>query len=265
MNYYDDENLIIRSFQLYHGPILFFPHVSTIMRHVFDAVYEGSKWEKWTDNSGKGDAPPDFFSNELQLMMEVMRVDDHAFISGKGRRVNPTNEKESKLQKKIRSLILKGHPYSDLSEFPIRITTVSGLPSKQDHNYEFYYNNFKYTLEKHIQKIESYRNNHPDKDLIFFVFDESTAYIQAPDEDTAGRDLQPFEYFEGSPLWHFLDKRFVDVFKDCNIDYLIWFTPNKYFHGSSYQNPGICVFNLKNFDESLLENYPMSLIISSEA
>ena len=35
-------------------------------------------------------------------MMDVMRVDDHAFVNEKGKVINPTNAKESRLRKELK-------------------------------------------------------------------------------------------------------------------------------------------------------------------
>ena len=37
------------------------------------------KVEEWQCSSSKSDPPPDFYSDKYKLMMEVMRVDDHAY------------------------------------------------------------------------------------------------------------------------------------------------------------------------------------------
>ena len=36
-------------------------------------------------------------------MMEVMRIDDHAFVNEKGKIINPVNARESALQNEIKS------------------------------------------------------------------------------------------------------------------------------------------------------------------
>ena len=43
------------------------------------------KVEEWQCSSSKSDPPPDFYSDNYKLMMEVMRVDDHAYINAKGK------------------------------------------------------------------------------------------------------------------------------------------------------------------------------------
>lgn len=55
------------------------------------------KVEEWQCSSSKSDPPPDFYSDKYKLMMEVMRVDDHAYINAKGKVINPHIKKENEM------------------------------------------------------------------------------------------------------------------------------------------------------------------------
>lgn len=197
--------------------------------------------------------------------MEVMRIDDHAFVNEKGILINPVNMRESKLQKEIREKIKESQPDADLDSIKIVVNAVTDLPSNQDHNYQFYCANFQRALDKHIKKIPLYRSNHPDKKLVFFVCDESTAYVQVDDPEFAKRGPMEGEPFSAALVWHFMDKRFVDVFRNADIDYLIWYAPYKRFWGASVQPPKVCVFDVKNYNYKHIVEYPEELITSSEA
>lgn len=264
MNFYDDERMIIEDFQMTSNAEVFFPFRSSGALEVFKSVCNTRKWANWTYNAAKSDPPPDFFSEKYRLMMEVMRVDDHAFVNEKGSLINPVNIRESKLQKEMRKK-KEAQPQTDLENIKIIVNPVTDLPSNEDHNYQFYCANFKRTLEKHISKIPLYRSNHPDKQLIFFIFDESTAYIQLDDPDLAKRGPVAGEPLKAALVWHFIDKRFIDVFRNADIDYLIWYTPYKRFWGTQIQPPMACVFDVKNYNYKQIAEYPEELIISSEA
>lgn len=265
MNFFDNEEKIIEVFQTSLLEEVYFPVETKDAISVFQSIYNSWKWKKWINNSSKSSPPPDFYSEKYKMMMEVMRVDDHAYFTDKGVLINPTNQKESILQKEIRRKILEQTPQFDLSKVDIWVNAVSGLSSNEDHNYQFYYNNFRRVLEKHIENIPSYRSNHPNKKMIFFVFDESTGYLLVQNEGLAKRGPVAHEFFQANPLWHFLDKRFLDVFQHSDIDYLIWYTPYKIFHGAPIQPPKVSVFDMKkcNFENVVL--YPEKYIISSEA
>jgi hypothetical protein len=110
-----------------------------------------------------------------------------------------------------------------------------------------------------------YRSNHPNKKLIFFVFDESTAYVQVDDPEFAKRGPVALEPYEAESVWHFMDKRFLDVFRNADIDYLIWYAPYKIFYGAPVQPPKVCVFDVKNYNYKHVADYPEELIMSAEA
>ena len=265
MNFYDNEEKIINTFRDIPKSEVYFATQTAMCFKIFNSIYKSKHKDKWINNSGKSDPPPDFYSEEFGLMMEVMRVDDHAHYNDKGVLINPINIRESILQKEIRDKIKSGNPDIDLSTIDIVINAASGLSSNEDHNYRYYYDSFKRVLEKHIGGISLYRKNHPNKKLVFFVFDESTGYVVVDNKDLVERGPVALEWFKANPLWHFCDERFISVFKDADIDYLIWFTPYKMFHGSPIQPPKVCVFDVKKLKKHKTKQYPIDYIISSEA
>lgn len=264
MNFYDDERMIIEDFQLTLNSEVCFPFESRDAVEVFKSVRNTRKWTNWTYNAGKADPPPDFFSEKYQLMMEVMRIDDHAYVNENGVLINPVNTRESQIQKELRAKIKAAQPTLDVDNLRIRVNAITNLPSLQDHNYQFYCANFKRAMEKHMQKIPLYRSNHPGKKLIFFVFDESTAYTLVDDPEVVQRGLKPLEPYVAKPVFHFLDNRFINVFRNSDIDYLIWYAPYKVFHGCPVQLPRVCVFDIKNYNYKDCVDYPEEFIVSTE-
>lgn len=276
MNFFDDEVKIIEKFQNVKTQEVFFPLQTENVISVFNTIYDKNNWGHWKNNSGKSDPPPDFFSEKYNVMMEVMRVDDHAHYNEKGVLINPVNQRESMIQKEIRQNFLSRDPKFDFSKLNIIVNALSGLPTNEDHNYHFYYDNFKRVLKKHMDSIPLYKENHPNKKLIFFIFDESTGYL-VTDEQTAKKKLEAGEYFNADPVLHFLDKKFIDVFRNIDIDYLIWYAPYKMFYGAPIQLPDktfygvpiqfpkVCVFDVKKCCYENLVEYPDNLIVSSEA
>ena len=265
MNYFDDERKIIDIFQDCRGLGTCYATFSFRAQRVCNAIIDRRKWRQWVYNARTSDPPPDFYSEKYGLMMEVMRVDDHAHVNDKGILVNPVNERESKVQKEIKENFKKNHPELNIDKLDIMVNAVTDLPSREDHNYLFYYENFKRTVEKHISKIPLYRQNHPDKKLIFFVFDESTAYLRVDDKELAQRGPIPLEKFWGVPQCFFADARFMEVFRGADIDFLIWFAPYKMIHGRKRQLPKIVVFDMKKYKFQPLIDYPLEYMVSSEA
>lgn len=206
----------------------------------------------WIDSSGKNQLPPDFYNEKEKVMMEVMRVDDHGYRKH-GKTVNPTYRKENEIRKELEE---KG--FDKLFPNAKLIANVdSGLPTKEDHNYKYYYNNFKRTIEKHRDNINNYRKNHKNYKLIFFVYDESSAYIDA--EST--NEISAY----GRLHLYFFDKRFVECFQNEDIDYLVWMTPYKRYQYApeELQPPKTIVYDLKNVNCELIE-YDEKRMVSSE-
>ena len=262
MNYFDDESRIVEKI---HNTYLYkcaFPNNSVRAKRVLASVCEPHKWEKWHNSSGKADPPPDFFCDEYGLMMDVMRVDDHSFINDKGDVCNPTNQRESMLQKELRA---KGI----LDAFPdakrIMVNAITDLPTVEDHNYQFYYTSFERTVKKHIKSIPIYKRNHPECKIVFLIFDESSGYVKATDSEIDKSSLKRGQSFICEPYLHFVDKRFLSAFQNTDIDYIIWFSPNKYFQSSSsLKFPNIAVYDVKRYTYKDAVDYPENMIISTE-
>mgnify|MGYP000844543502 FL=1 len=225
---------------------------------VFNSIYDESEWKEWTDASSKDAPPPDFYSDTQHLMLEVMRVDDHGFKK-KGKVRNPNYERQHKLEKELRDLgVMDAYP--NLQH--IVINAVTDLPTLEDHNYRYYRDNFVRTVEHHKQRISLYRKNHPGSKLIFFVYDESSAYFEAERETNVFSN----EGEAGTPHAWFFDKAFLDVFIGSDIDYFVWFTPYKHFQHIEppVSLPRVCVYRCNSMTYESIE-YKPSHMVSSEA
>lgn len=262
MNRFDDEKRIIMDFQDVEDNTVFFVVKSEEAEGVYQSIHSLDLWEKWTNSSGKSDPPPDFYSDEYKLMMDVMRIDDHAFIDRKGKIQNPTNAGESKLYKELqKSGILEAFPSAD-----VIVNAKTLLPTEQDHCYEFYYKNFKRVLYEHIKKIPLYNSNHQGYKTIFFVLDESSGYMECqsekPDMSTVNENTQIRAY----PHLFFWDSSFIQVFKEKDIDYLIWYAPFKLLRTDTgiFPLPKVAIFDCKLISEIELKEYKTSQMCSTE-
>ena len=194
-------------------------------KRLLSSLKNEEQFKYWIDSSAKNALPPDFYNDNEKLMLEVMRVDDHGFKK-KGNIINPTLQKEHQLFNELRKTGI-------LDSFPnlenVFVNADSGLPTDEDHNFKFYYDNFARTINNHKNKIDNYRKNHPNYKLVFFVFDESTAYIECKKRPNK---IWKYKMISGQPHLWFFDEKFVNAFIDSDIDYLIWYTPYKGFEHS---------------------------------
>ena len=115
-------NLVNKLRLLSKNEISCIPESIKVKRVAEDVIFI-DEWEKyWNDNSQDTNNPPDFYSDKLSIMMDVMRVTDKEVKSGK----NPTLAKESKVLKEIEeSGILELFP--NVTEDNIFLNCDSGL------------------------------------------------------------------------------------------------------------------------------------------
>ena len=253
------------------GDICCIPETIKANRVVNDVIFNDKWEEKWKDNSEDTNNPPDFYSDKLSIMMDVMRVTDKEVKSGK----NPTLAKESKVLKEIEeSGILKLFP--NITEDNILLNCNSDLSSDEDHNFKAYKRQFKRTIEKHAKKVETYKKNHPDiKRVVFYIHDDSTFYVipDVPREKYRVGEIVKVKS-EGLHIW-FIDKYFVDLIINSGADYVIWYAPCKSSCRSvaftaeedtqSIKLPKVVVFDCKKIkNEFDLREYDEDLMISLE-
>lgn len=257
MNFFDDENKIIEWLQDVECSSVCFPIENDELVEIFESIHNEEQWKLWKNSSGKSDPPPDFYCDKLKLMMDVMRVDDHAYKNKKGKIVNQTNAQESAMQKELRQSGI-------LDRFPnvknIICNAMTDLPTEQDHNYKFYKNNFIRTIEEHKRKIDLYKQNHPGFKTLFFILDESSAYFESEQNREAIIDET---HIKGYPHFWLLDQAFTNVFMGSEIDYVIWFAPYKQEHlFCNIILPEVVVYNTNEHLDS--RNYKIDNMISCE-
>ena len=50
------------------------------------------------------------------------------------------------------------------------VNAKTTLPTKEDHNYVFYTDNFRRVIGEHFKKVDLYKMNHPDFKTIFLLW-----------------------------------------------------------------------------------------------
>lgn len=256
-----NENAIVSYFQDIDTEDVLFLTESEEAINIYNCIADEESWKKWTNSSNKSDPPPDFFSEHFMLMMEVMRVDDHSHVSEKGKLINPTYARESEILKDLKKSGVLDRMSKDVN---IVINAVTDLPTEEDHNYNYYLENFKRVIEKHRQSITLYRKNHNNKRLIFFIFDESSAYCQV-DKKTDLKNL-PRDGMKCMPHFFFLDKEFIECIKQCKIDNLIWFAPYKHIitETGKFDFPLAIIYDMKYINEMQCIEYDKEKMLSAE-
>ena len=246
MNLLDNENKIIEMFQDVRKDNVYITNRNKNLINVFKCIYNKKRWQHWKNSSGKSDLPPDYYSDKFRLMMDVMRIDDHAFVDENGKVYNPHNKRESVLRKEIES---KNPNLKKASlEGRLIINPITNLSSEEDHNYLNYVNNFKRVVEKHIEKIPIYNKNHEGHKLIFFICDESSPYFENLDIGFQKSKMAGEVKKGNSHLW-WEDNNMIRILKNTKIDYLIWYTPYKWFESfPKITLPKVVIFDISKID-----------------
>lgn len=169
--------------------------------------------KSWIDSSSKSDPPPDFHSEKHKIMMDVMRIDDC---------VNERNNKNVMNSFQRAGVFMRKHFGTDYKfKYNASLFFNANTKNNKDFNFKGYFENFKRVLENHSNKVSNYRKNYPKcKTCVLFVCDESNNYIQLTDK-TKIMNGQP--YGEIRPHFYYDDKKFLDVIKNVDADYVVWF------------------------------------------
>ncbi len=217
-------------------------------KKIFSLIYDDINWKCWVNSSSKSDSPPDYYCDEFKLMMEIMRVDDHAYsIDKKGttKIINKVTAREEELYKEvIKSGLIDSFPNVKV------ITTASlpDIPTRDFCNYDRYVENFTRIVNKHKESIPLYKENHPGYKLIFFIMDESESYEEVDTEEIANKEIPVGTEIPGELHYPFLDYKFIKPLINSGIDFLIWLMPNKMIETSDLGFisliPRICVIDI---------------------
>ena len=258
MNYFGDEKHIIDWLHTHCERVETITDIDMTAEIVIESIMNPDKWSLWINSANKSDPPPDFYCPEAQVMLEVMRIDDHSFVGKKGGMVNETNARESRIQKKLNQLF----PDTD----HIVVNAVTDLPGKEDHNYVRYLESMKRITAQHIKHIDLYRKNHPGYKLVFFIFDESSAYCETTNQDVIQNGIKEGQPIEGHKHLFFGDKAMLESLRNVDVDYLLWFAPFKRFFNvdESEQLPSIWFYDLEKVLWDELIEYPIGNMVSME-
>lgn len=207
--------------------------------------------KSWINSSSKADLPPDFHNNKHKIMMEFMRVDD----SSKKCKNNSFKRQNSILKK-----CFGKNDRNDLTFFCLPNTN-----NNIDFNYKGYIQNFERVVNKHAQKADNYKKNYPNcKSLVFFICDESNNYMEVANKE----DLCEKEIYKNFKFhYSYLDKKILEIVKNCNADFVIWLGLYKkiYLNNKEVKCPRVVIYDLKNINfEGINYNSDLMLKITKE-
>lgn len=258
-NFYRDEINLIRSLlEVDDMRCLTLGFMETMIKFI---LRNGKFEEEWKDNAENTNFPPDFYSDKYNMMIEVMRVNDHEDFNGK----NIYYARENLILKDLNKLYPSNTGYAMIVPAThIANDKFNALKTEEDHNIYYYNKQFIKTIEHHIKQIPKYRKNHPNKKLIFFIHDESTSYVELPNCLINRNKIWEDGYFPNTrEHFPYLDEKFMTIFKDSDIDMVIWFMPFKMINGR-FVEPMAVIFAPKRLSKLHFVNYIHRCIIPGE-
>ena len=231
---FDNENSILKDFRnvpsykiKYIGR---FFHCFRVERLIKSVLFS----KTWIDTSSKSDIPPDFHNDKHHIMMDIMRIDDCVKkIKRKG--VPNSFERANKLIKKF---------FGDDEERLKDCSLYFDADTRNDEEFNItgYLKEFERVLINHSNKVGSYHKNYPKcNTCVLFVCDRSNGYYQKISESII------------IPHICFLDKKFIDVIKRCESQYVVWFITRKKgitINGRELKQPWACIYDVKHIKQN---------------
>ena len=187
--------------------------------------------DKIQSDNGHDAEPPDFFSDDLDIMFDITRINDSEIKKS----YNPTFISENRMLKEIEaSWIAKEFP--NVADNLICIDKDWG--SDTIHNINHYLKNTKRVISEHLSskghpsKIKDiWQQKHPTisrKGLL--IYDETENYFQGHCESHSSGQFT-FVWDSTKPIIFYqpwMDKNVVEQIYQSDCDFLIWYAPYKW-------------------------------------
>lgn len=194
--------------------------------------------ESWGDLTAPSTNRPDFYSSKHSIMMEFMNIDCET-IHEDGT-IDPVNSKEigSNMRAVGKSGLIENN--ADVTVFTTPSVDYSG---KKD-SYTNYINGAKRVISKHIDNIPEYHTNHPNSTLGFVFIDFTLPYMVCKSKEDVVRFNSGEEVHVELHHWC-RDEAIINLLKDKDIDFVIWYTPYKIkdYNIINPEWPQLCIFN----------------------
>ncbi|MGC6770018.1 hypothetical protein [Enterococcus sp. LJL51] len=224
------------------------------------------KESEWNDNTS---TRPDFIANDL--MIEMFEIDD--IVTTKKGKNNPQRKANARALRTVENWMSE-FPEGTFHPNPVIIgngdtrynpETDSFTPddSISHHNYGAYLNNFKRICQKHLDSVDAYKKNYPNKQLGFLIVDDSTYYVRKKETNRISTREAVFSL-------PFFDKNFMKLFIKSEVDFVLWAFNNKYFytkehpHGEESFLPEIVLLTKDNYYSKHSKRFDISSMMSLE-
>ena len=217
------------------------------------------------ENAGHDCLPPDFYSDDMNIMFDVMRVND----SEKRKGYNPMFREMSELTAAAKSKLL-ALGLDDVCTVFADLEADNSLNYDEIHQFKYYKRQVVRVLTEHIKKLPIWQSKHPAiQRKGFVIYDEAGMYFQGytkPVDVTADGIVNTWAFALKRPVVvHFpwLDEEFMKPLLDADLDFVVWYRPYvvrsdgnlKVFNGSY---PHLAVIDIRSKGFLSLQQYKVS-------
>ena len=229
-------------------------------------LMEEIKKANWRDNTS---TRPDFISDNL--MIEMFEIDD--IVTKKKGKNNPQRKANARAFRDVEEWMSKfpDGTFNDnlmvIAQGDTRYNPQTEEYTPDDsishHNYQAYLNNFNRICQKHLDSVDAYKSNYPNKQLGFLIMDDSTYYMKKNDTNR----ITTREAFLSLPVY---DKNFMKLVVKSKVDFILWAFNNKYFytedhpHGEESFLPKIILLTKDNYYSKHSKTFDVHTMMSLE-
>lgn len=213
------------------------------------------------ENAGHDCLPPDFYSDKLNIMFDVMRVND----SEKKKGYNPMFQEMSKLMAEAESKI-KALGLDNVHTVFADLEADNSLNYDEIHQFKYYKRQVVRVLKEHIKKLHIWQSEHPAiQRKGFVIYDEAGMYFQGyakPVDVMADGIVNTWAFALKQPVVHFpwMDEEFMRPLLDADLDFVVWYRPYvlisdcnlKFFNGML---PYLAVIDIRSKSSLFLQKY----------
>lgn len=215
-----DDALFFKTVQLYNG--------NSFCKKIYRCLQQSDKIQ---NDCGHDAEPPDFFSDELDIMFDIARVNDSEIK----KTYNPTFISERKMQREVENSWIA----QEIPNISDNLICVSkDWASDEIHNIQHYQKNMKRVIGEHLSsnghpnKINDiWLRKHPDisrKGLL--IYDETENYFQGTCiPQSSGQWAFIWDFTKPLTFYKpWMDKNIVEQIYQSDCDFLIWYAPYKW-------------------------------------
>ena len=208
-------------------------------------------------------------------MGDIMQVDDSGHTVHRGRKSVYVNE-EKRANSQMYKELMKSGILDDINVKKILfVGDVYNIPEDEHHQFQWYLNEFKRIVSKHIHNIPIYKRNYQNYKTAFFIYDEASQYIELDTCLYSEKYIENFLSIDNVTMHYpFLDVDFINILKQKvtlkdgtlhGIDYVVWCLQDRCLDTTDTEEcttSNLIIIDMNNIDNvELIKYFPVRMRI----